>query len=593
MAELIPLPELDRNTSVRTVASSSFFGPGEGVTLQPSTYSRDGLHRDGVVRSRSKQSGGLGDTIANGTLTSVQITQEWDSMGRSNIEEVESLPDAGSGPAVLKYDDAGVPSQQQVDFSARYHILNTFPSYINQAFRALRRPQDQLGANVLPDDAKDRCFTKDDILLSEGTSGMIRRSKIAVAIMQLYLNSGAAIHRVDSSFEALAASFGLRNSTVFLLWNAFLISLRHPQTGEHLDTEIFRTPTGVNLGKLSAVNRLIIELPCMTIHEAENRITGIANRSPLYPDWAKNFVAIPIISLIFAPMFYNGDFWSGLYALPLGFVTGSLYALSDYANPLFSDMLEFFAGFINGFLARIITSYAGSQCFNAVAMAGCVWMIPGMPLTLAIMQLVAKDTSNGVARAISALLTVIVLGFSIGLGSGLAETIPYVREFVATSQAQKLQCQQVNAFWFFLLYPISAICHCIMLEAEYWQWPLIIPPAGLSFGIWYSLQEPPYNTSIPFTVVVFLAALVSGLCGFGYARLTNDSAFPIIYMAFQFIVPGGLALKTVLGSIQSDLVPGVGFAARLLQALIGCMIGTYLSQIIIWPGRVKRAEMYR
>jgi uncharacterized membrane protein YjjP (DUF1212 family) len=439
---------------------------------------------------------------------------------------------------------------------------------------------------------EQRRFTEEQIAKCDGMEALVRRSKIAIAIMQLYMASGAALHRIDSSFEALLVSFGLPGSSVYLIWNGFIVSLRHPETGAHLDTDLFRSPFSLNLGRLSAVNRLVMDLPLLNIQEAEERVKVIAARKPLYPDWLKHFICIPVIGVTFAPMFYNGDWMSGAIALPLTIITGSLYAVTPFLNPVFSDLIEFLGGFINGFLARVIAAYASNQCYIPSVLASIVWLIPGIPLTLGIIQLVSKDTSNGVSRVMSAFLTLILLGFGIALGSFCAELIPFVNDFVQQSSAQKLTCVSINPFWDFLLFPISAVATAFMIEAEYWQWILIIPPAGFSFGAWTAFQQPQYD--VPFIIVVMFAAFISGLFGFGYARWTQDSAFPIIYMAFEYIVPGGMALKGVLAGLhQQDLIPGTGFAVKVFQALLGCMIGTYIAQMVVWPTKPNHSVLYR
>jgi uncharacterized membrane protein YjjP (DUF1212 family) len=505
-----------------------------------------------------------------------------------NEKNIESgiFDSCGGAPVMIVYED-GVAKPAPIPTASHWSILNHLP--------AILRKNNVQNVVISPETRRElekRIFTEEQLAKSDSMDALTRRTKIGVAVMQLYMASGAALHRIDSSFEALLQSIGLPGSSVYLVWNGFIVSLRQPKTGQHLDTDIFISPFALNLGRLSAVTRLVMDLPVLTILEAENRVKAIATRNTLYPDWLKHFVCIPVVAFTFAPMLYNGDWTSAALALPLSFVTGSLFAVTPHTNPVFSDLIEFVGGFLNGFFGRIILAYAGNQCYLSSVLASIVWLIPGVPLTMGVIQIVSKDTSNGVARIAAAFLTLILLGFGMSLGSYLGELVPFVYNFVTQSNAQNLKCVAINPLWDFLLFPLSAVAIAILLDAEYWQWILIIPPAGLSFGAWWAFQQPPYD--VPFIIVVLFAAFISGLCGFGYARLTQDSAFPIIYTAFKYIVPGGLALKSILAGFPAEnSIPASGLVVKVFQALLGCLIGTYFAQIFIWPSKTRHWFMYR
>ncbi|KAI9031127.1 hypothetical protein DFJ74DRAFT_654698 [Hyaloraphidium curvatum] len=369
---------------------------------------------------------------------------------------------------------------------------------------------------------------------------------------------------------------------------------------EHLETRFLATTRAFDLRRLDRVTVLIDDVlagaggPAGQPPESEayidairTRLDDIAKLPPQVPAWAKDWLVLPLISCGMAAMFYNGPWISCVLALPLGYVQSIVKHAINGGNPVLSHLYGFLTAAVVGLLSGCIVgsgTFANQGvCFGTIGLAGVVWCIPGIPLVLSTMQLASADVSMGTSNLAFAILTVFLLGF--GLEFGLELSLLF--DLPAKPQPNCVPAQ-VNGFWFFLLFPLIGILHCMALEVH---WPLgylvTVPPAGLAFGAWYALQLIPSinNAGVTgFGFVLMVASAAACLPAFIYARLTRHSAFPIVYMAFQFIVPGGLSLKQALSDFGSAAgFTGGEFAAKVLAGALGTTVGAFLAHAAVWP----------
>ena len=230
-------------------------------------------------------------------------------------------------------------------------------------------------------------------------------------------------------------------------------------------------------------------------------------------------------------------------------IPGVLVYAKDASNPLFSYLYELVVAVIVGFFSAVIVGSGAfpGLCFGTLGLSGIVWLIPGLPLVLSAMELCTQSSSAGATRLIYCIFLIILMGFGLDTGLLLANFLP-----LRQSPTAECRTDAIEIWWYFLLFPIVAILHCIMLEAKFPSHHFLsIPPAGIAFGLWVGLQRIEWIQKAGaggFGMVVMLSTLGGSLPGFLYARFTHRSAFPIVYMAMQFVVPGALSM---VGSYES------------------------------------------
>lgn len=462
------------------------------------------------------------------------------------------------------------------------------------------------------------------------------RRQVAIDLAKAYIAMGGALFSNAETFDAVAIALGCPAQFVFATAELLLVRFIDVtgstgneaakgdldksneglgtrdalQTSAHFDNQTLfvNAPKGMDLRKLDLVTDLMTELlggghpgtpeptlptgvpagSASVVSAVQGRLAEIAALPPLIPDWAKDFIILPLISAGMAAMFYSGPWISCALALPLGFVQTFVRRKAGRANPAMGFITNFLTAFVVGMLSGVIvgsgTFKSDGVCFGSLGLAGVVWMIPGMKLVTSITHLASGDIGAGTTGFASAALAVFLLGF--GLEAGLQLTFTFGMPSHPTSNCVPAE---VNNLWFFLLFPPVGILHCAALEAPFPRGYLLgVPIAGLAFAAWDGLQFIPAvgkTGPVAFGGVLIVSMLAAAVPSFFFARITRRSAFPYIYLAMQFIVPGGIALKGALDDFGSAAgFTGGGFATKMLIGALGATVGTFVAHTIVWPG---------
>ncbi|KAI9016830.1 hypothetical protein DFJ74DRAFT_770403 [Hyaloraphidium curvatum] len=304
------------------------------------------------------------------------------------------------------------------------------------------------------------------------------------------------------------------------------------------------------------------------VEEIFSRLKDIEALPPHVPDWVKDWIVLPLISALMAALFYNGPWISCALALPLGYVQSVVKLAVSGANPILSHIRGLLTATIVGLLAGCIvgsgTFIDQGVCFGTVGLAGVVWTIPGLALVLAGIQLITGDIGAGATNLAAAILGVFLLGF--GLEFGLQITLLFGLPGHPQPNCNSIP---VSGWWYFLLFPLVGTLYC------------------LAYGVWYGLQLLPSIEAVGimgFGCVLLVSTFCACLAAFIYMRWTMRSAFPTVFLALQFIVPGGLALKQALSDFGSTAgFTGSIFATKVLAGALGATVGAILAQAAVWP----------
>ncbi|KAI9034461.1 hypothetical protein DFJ74DRAFT_21038 [Hyaloraphidium curvatum] len=446
------------------------------------------------------------------------------------------------------------------------------------------------------------------------TAAPARRRHVLLELGRNFVSYGGSLFGDPAMFSSLATA--LRVPGEFALATGKLVLVRFervdgdpgadsdPGTQSHLETRFDAIARGYDLRRLDLITELMKDVQgrcagpagsppesVAYIDAVEARLKEIASMPPQIPGWVKDFVVLPLISSGFAAMFYDGPWISCALALPLGYIQTVVKMAIDGANPVMTYLYEFLTASLVGLFAGIIVgsgTFAGKGlCFSTLGLAGVVWCIPGLPLVLSAMQLASGETGAGGSNLAAAILLVFFLGF--GLEFGLRCTLIFG---LPAPPDPNCVPADVSAWWYFLLFPIIGVLHCMALEVS---WPrgylIAIPPAGLAFLAWYALQLIPSVEKAGITgfgFVLMVSGISACLPAFAYARYTGRSAFPIVYLSFQFIVPGGLSLKAALSDFGSLAgFTGSAFAAKVLAGALGVTVGSFVAHALVWPRKPK------
>ncbi|KAJ4458536.1 putative Pheromone-regulated membrane protein 10 [Paratrimastix pyriformis] len=210
---------------------------------------------------------------------------------------------------------------------------------------------------------------------------------------------GLPCHRLQHNMINCSKRFGIEAS--FAVLPTFIqASFRRPNTQKVYPRNIV-VDMGYNFEKLDDVDHLaeLVASKQVTLQEGIIELQYIHLRTCRYSWWMKLIFMI-LMSTVIAPLFFGG----GLVEMAVSFVCGLVEGLLLlWAERCVSIALG--------------TGWFGPTMVGAISLAGVVWALPGLPFTLAAIDLATRNMVTGTSRLLYTLLITMELGFGLALGT--------------------------------------------------------------------------------------------------------------------------------------------------------------------------------
>ncbi|KAJ3071958.1 hypothetical protein HDU98_004523 [Podochytrium sp. JEL0797] len=378
-----------------------------------------------------------------------------------------------------------------------------------------------------------------DQAVAEDDASVLRiKRQFILKLARLFHQFGAPSHRFEHHMEQVAKTLNMR-AEFNLLPSLILVSFENAETGES-NTQLIKVTGGINMAKLAQVNALCLTLTqgLIDVHAAWDMLEGV--RSAKDHSDAILQVTYPICGFGVALLLFQLTWFESSVAGFLGLILGIMSFLAEKYSG-FGYLFEFFGSLVATFLARAIQGMFRDQCYDfvKVTLSALAVFVPGLGLTIAIIELSTKNIVSGTVRLIGALFNSMLYGFGMTLGSALVlwDTSP---------SANTPTCSPTSPLWATVFLIPLAMSVNLIQQANRHQWPVMTLASALGYATYSFLNTIPSVAAQP-TAVTALAGLVIGLTGNIYARWTNDVAVAPIFSAIMLQVPGALSVKSTLG----------------------------------------------
>ncbi|KAI8621383.1 hypothetical protein BC830DRAFT_1163831 [Chytriomyces sp. MP71] len=512
-----------------------------------------------------------------------------DTAGTFGVQRAEDMPrimkDAGISPwaAVLALSTPtiveGPPMQRNHSRSIRTNANTSSTEHLDQLPEDIRA--DALPLNVRSASGSDRNArissgardVKPDDEDMEDEENMKRN--FIMKLGRTFSMYGAPSHRLEYHMNQVAEALNVEAD--FLQFpNLILISFGGTETYKST-THFLKAPWGINMGKLAQVNALCLALTegLIDIHNAVDLLEGVRAGKD-YPDWM--FVlTFPVSSFCATVLLFQLTWLEGGVSAVLGLVVGLLTVwLSRYDNIGF--LLEFLASFISVFLSRSIQSFLpATVCYNfiKISFASYAIFLPGLSLTIAIIELSTRNMVSGTIRLFGAIFCAMMIGFGLTIGSALV--------LWDNNGLTHPKCAPTSPMWAFVFFIPMAMSINIQFQGNRNQWFIMTVASALGFVTNSMLNLIPVLQAQP-TAVTALSAMAIGLASNVYARVTNDVAIAPILAGLLIQVPGSLSVTSTLqffqnagnGSSSGGVVDGVNFTFQMLLISMSLAMGELL-----------------
>ncbi|KAI8905032.1 hypothetical protein EDD86DRAFT_212109 [Gorgonomyces haynaldii] len=385
---------------------------------------------------------------------------------------------------------------------------------------------------------------------------------------------GVPTHRLEYLLPTMGQGMGLEDASFLVLPGVIMINI---SDGQFSYNGYKKTQQGFNFYKLAAVNKLCFELIHGDTSSEEalvelERIRKLPNMSLWW-----HLITYPLTGLMLVIVGFRGTWMDSLVALVMGLVVGCIQVACGFISGL-SPINEFASAFFAALFTNLIVNqsiYRFQYVLNAekIVFSAIAILLPGLNLTLSMIEISTRNMVSGVIRLFSSLFTAMLLGFGLAIGQSV---MPLAKLDLPPSS------DYPSPYFDFLFVPLLGLVLAVTFEAYPKQWPVMVTVASVGFAVVSTVSRLDAFAGHPEGPTAF-AAFAIGLLANLYARITSSIAVAPILAGIIILVPGSYGVRSTLGFITNNSVVGLDVSFQMLIIAISITIGLFLSTLLVWP----------
>ncbi len=336
-------------------------------------------------------------------------------------------------------------------------------------------------------------------------------------------------------------------------------------------------PAGIDLGRLADLEGLLERVRDSRISPAaaSAEIDEIALRPRRYSRKLSYFCWG--LASATSAVFLGGSLREVAVAGFVGLVTGLAAFLAE-RRPAAERLFVPFAAAFAAFTAAVVAQAAPPLSVYIATVAGLIVLLPGYTLTIALSELAAEHLSSGTARFAGALVTFLMIGLGVAIGSRLAVAVlgALVGSPGSTGEASAAAIALGPPAWLqiaaLLLAPLALSVLLRAPRAEI-PWIVLIGTVGYFAGrLGAEMLEP--------EVGMFVGALAVGLASGIYERIRRlPGSIPLV-PGILMLVPGSIGYRSLTALLAEEVVPGIQTAFRMLLVAASLVAGLLISSAL-------------
>lgn len=237
--------------------------------------------------------------------------------------------------------------------------------------------------------------------------------RICLLAGKIMLQSGAETHRVEDTMKRIAEAYGYTDIQSFAMPTGVHFSINRTEASRFLRVSSRAT----DLHKISDVNEISrsITNDNISIDEATKRLDAVDESRQTFTKTAQ-IIAAALVSGSFTIMF--GGTWPDF--LPSMITGGVAYAFMFWVVHLIGTrfIADFFASILIGLLAYVSIQMGFGHSLDKVIIGAVMPLVPGLPITNAVRDLLAGHLVAGVSKGVEAGLTAVAIGAGVAVMFG-------------------------------------------------------------------------------------------------------------------------------------------------------------------------------
>lgn len=383
---------------------------------------------------------------------------------------------------------------------------------------------------------------------------------------------GTPAHRLEEALTRAANALGLQGQ-FFSTPTELLFAFGGPEAQR---TSLLRVePGAVDLGRLAEVDDIASGVLSGTLPVAE----AVAALDGLETEARHRGLPEPVVLLAHAmasgsaSVLFGGGQAELLGALLLGALLGG-HGLLARNSPAVARTEPVVAAVLVAAGAVWMGRWFGPMSSSNLIVSALIGHMPGLTLTVAMIELGTQNLASGTARLAAAVTRLLELGIGVALGARLGSWMaPEValRAPVAVVLPALVEplALLLGGLAFLVLLRVRLRDTGVVLAAGY------VAVYGARFG------EHSFGTEIGAAVGAFAVAAFANL----YARAFDRPAMVPLVPGILMLVPGSMGFRSVSALIEEEVVSGLGIGFRALLVATSLATGVLVGQSVVPPRR--------
>lgn len=377
---------------------------------------------------------------------------------------------------------------------------------------------------------------------------------------------GANCYRVEEAITKVGEALGLQVEALSLPTQVML-AFGPPESQRVIVLRL--APAELDLGRLGRADEILRAVVNgeMGLTEARLQMSPLLDAPHPWPTWAV-YLAFVLSSMAAATLF-GGTVEDTVISGAAGLVVAVVMRLSERWSALSRGMVTL-SVFGAAAAAYGLGGLIGGSNPTLVILSGAIVLVPGLSMTLAVLELTNRSLVSGVARIANALLTLLSMGVGVLLSEAVFQDhVKVVGEGVPTPMALKI-----------VLLLVAPVAFGVIFRARRRQIAPVWWASMLAFAT-ANLGNMVLGPLVGGAVGAFILTLFSNL----YARWTDTPAQVPLVPGVLLLVPGSIGFRSISYLLSGQVTQGVEAAFQMSMVAVALAAGISLAQSFWAPRR--------
>lgn len=390
------------------------------------------------------------------------------------------------------------------------------------------------------------------------------KEELLILMASALQRNGIPAHRMESSFLKLCGHLKVTGD-IFTSPGGVILNIGN---GTSKQTHFVKVAYGdLNmeaLNKIDIIYRWIIEGK-MSVTEAISELKSLDGAKPRYGTLLQTlFLSVSTAS---AARVFGGGVAEILVSAIIGLFIGFLIIAARY-YPQIGNMLIALSSVFAIAISKLATIWLGNYSVETAAITGLILLIPGFSFTVSITELVNGHPIAGTARFANTIITLLMIGLGIAIGSQVDRILP--------EKGNLLFDAQLPAWTLFIALITVPLGFVVLFNAVMKDFIWILCACWCSY---FSIKFA--SDFLSPQLAVFIASCTLGVASNVFSMIKNRPATIMLVPGIILLVPGSLGFKSIYSLIDNQTLSGIEAAFSMTFSSIALVSGLVFSNAIV------------